>query len=187
MSDPNIIPVRPRTFSEWLGEYWQFIIGVVTAIGFVIATLATWIKTAEDRRMEAEKLALTRAFEARKPFLERRLAVHVETTKIIGALVSTDRASEGWKAALARLHSLRSSELPAVTTREVLTQLDLFAAELEKFSAKPTNDGLEGLRRTARIVSLIIGEVINDKWNGSDAIPWMIEDLEKRTKGIKSN
>ncbi len=178
----NLFPVPPRTFSDWLGQHWQFIVGVVTAIGFMISALMTWAKTSEDRRMEAEKLALTRAFEARKPFLERRLAAHVDATKVIGALVSLEPSSKDWKDAVTRFHALRIGELPALTSRDVLTQIDIFASELAKYEAQPNSARLEELRRTARIVGLIIGEVINDKWNGVDAIPWMIEDLEKRIR-----
>lgn len=83
-----------------------------------------------------ERAAEIRAFEARKPFLERQLAIHFEVAETIGKLLTLEFQSEEWKVAQRRFMEQAEVGLPMVANDKVLKELRQFETTLRKHDPK---------------------------------------------------
>jgi len=127
----DLPPIPPRTFLDSLKAYWPIITAIVVAGWVAFTWLADQRKLWENRRVEAEKLAEVRLFEARKPFLDKQLQLYFETAQVVGRLVTLDRQSGAWSENAQRYRALYWSELSMVEHKIVETAMVRFGAILD--------------------------------------------------------
>ena len=90
---------------------------------------------------------MTRALEARKPFLARQLDLYFETAEVVGKLVTIDDwDSDEWKAKRARFAILFWTTLSLVEDDPVKEAMEVVAGQLQlvaelKRGGAPTADG----------------------------------------------
>jgi hypothetical protein len=103
-------------------EDWIKILTVVGALCSFLWGVYQWREKANSelqaKREEAAAVAETRRIEATKPFLDRQLALYVETTKVVAKVATQAQGDEG-KRARERFWELYWGELATVEDREV--------------------------------------------------------------------
>jgi hypothetical protein len=98
------------------------LLGAVVALGTFVWGIWTYSDTSKRQlareEREAARLAETRSIEARRPFLERQLALYSEVTKVAATLAISDVPADRAKARQ-RLLELYHGELALVENRAV--------------------------------------------------------------------
>jgi hypothetical protein len=112
--------------------------GLVVAIWAVYTWTAEQRKSSEDRVKESERQAIVRLFEARKPFLDKHLALYVETAQVVGRLVSNSRGGK-WDEDFLRYEQLFWTELSMVEDDGVKAAMQNFAEKLRWIAANPSH------------------------------------------------
>lgn len=92
-------------------------------------------QAAAAQRQEAEltRQRTVRQFEARRPFLEKQLALYSETAAIVGKLVTHDPSEEAFREARLRFWQLYWSELSVVEDNGVASQMKQFGDALKQW------------------------------------------------------
>jgi hypothetical protein len=103
-------------------EDWIRILTVLGAVCSFLWGVYQWREKANSelqaKKEEALALADTRRIEATKPFLDRQLALYVETTKVVAKVATQGQSDEG-RRARERFWELYWGELATVENREV--------------------------------------------------------------------
>jgi hypothetical protein len=100
-------------------------------------------KLADERKSQSERDSRTRLIEAQKAFLDKQLALYVETSQVVGRLVAEDAVGQDpfhlWKMDLERFEELYWSELTMVEHSEVASAMVEFRAALQPVAEKYFN------------------------------------------------
>lgn len=172
MAEPTVFSVPDRTWGDFFKDYWQYLAAVALAAWTVFNWWNAQQQQANTLKLETERLAQVRAFEARKPFLEKQLGLHFETTQIVGKLVTLDPQSEIWKTAHDRYWALHYSELAMVTDDTVSSHLREFGFRLNTFAAKQTTENRELLRKQATQLAYAIRGAVDENWSKRAIFIW---------------
>jgi hypothetical protein len=131
---------------------------------------------AESAAHEAE----TRSLESRKPFLELKLRLYVETTQVVGKLVAEPIASEEWRNAEKRFWSLYWSELSMVESESV--EFTMIAIGKSVRACRETGEEAKktGLRNGSYKLAHQIRAEIETDWSGER----FVMDGQKRIAAI---
>ena len=108
------------------------IVPVGSAVWVVLTYLRDQKKAREDRLAQSERDNKARAFEARKPFHDRQLALYGDVAKVIGRLATTaDRSSPEWGEDVRRFYQLFWAELSMVEDEVVKKAMESFSDKLQ--------------------------------------------------------
>jgi hypothetical protein len=133
--------------------------------GLTALVTAMWAIVVYARQWKEN--ARTRLVEARKPFLELQLALYVETSKVVGKLVSLDPGSDEWKAQKLRFHALYWSELSMVEDEEVEGAMKDFKEALTEYERDPTKASAQsGIEDQSYFLAHHIRDSIHKNWSG---------------------
>jgi hypothetical protein len=175
MTIEPVSPMPPRSVAEIIRVWWPYLVGIASAAAFLFTWMGDQRKMeenrrveTENRRMDAEKLSQLRLLEAKKPFLDKQLALYFETAQVVGNLVSLKPESEGWKASLARYWQLYWSELSMVEHRYVETGMAAFGHQLKIFERDPTEYNKGQLNDLAYKLAHRFRAAIEEGWGVSD-------------------
>src|SRR5258708_911060 len=153
-------PIPPRTLLDSLKDYWPIITAIVVAGWVAFTWLTDQRKVAEDRRVEAERQAQVRLFEARKPFNDIQFSRYLETAQVVGVLVTTtDPKSVEWEKNFRRYEQLFWTELSMVEDEGVKSAMQEFAGKLRSINASKSGAAdadFESLKQAAYRLSLAL-------------------------------
>jgi len=143
------IPIPQRTFLDSLKDFWPYVVGIVVA-GWAAFT---WISNHQN---EVEKQNQARLFEARKPFLEKQLALYYELVQLAGPLAVDDPKSDEWKSRRKRFEQLAFADVPMLADEKVARALIDFRSFLDKRSSSAEkNDPRHGHVETFALAQAI--------------------------------
>jgi hypothetical protein len=120
---------------------------------------------AEQARRDSD----ARTFEARKPFLDKQLALYIETSQVSGQLVSGDDLLDPeWKKQFRRFEQLYWSELSMVEDDGVKAAMEEFGAKLRLMSGHKdsvSSSDLSELRQLSYRLAKALRSGIESRWN----------------------
>jgi hypothetical protein len=93
-----------------------------------------------EARRQADSAQESRNFEARKPFLEKQLALYVEVSKLSGYLVTHQPTDADWHASFVRHEAMYWSDLAMVQSPAVEAAMGDLARALVNYSNDPTSN-----------------------------------------------
>jgi hypothetical protein len=148
------VPEKDALSPKWKAAL-QLIQGLLPAITGILAGL--WVaKTYLDQQktnqtqqqIQAEKDSRTRLLEARKPFIDKQLALYIETTKVAGELASTYSSgpTNEWNNSFRRFEQLYWTELSMVEDDNVRLAMEDFYKYLNWVNEQPAIVPLEKWR-----------------------------------------
>src|SRR5271165_886051 len=126
------------TYSHGLLGLAQAWLPVLTVVGGALWGLFTYLDHAKEaaktlaeseqnqaieRKDQSERESRTRLIEAQKPFLDKQLALYLETSQVVGRLVAEDMYWQEWSRDLERFEELYWSELTMVEHTEVASAM----------------------------------------------------------------
>ena len=100
-----------------------------------------------EARRQADSAQESRNFEARKPFLEKQLALYVEVSKLSGYLVTHQPTDADWRASFVRHEAMYWSDLAMVQSPAVEAAMGDLARALVNYSNDPTSNQEEKDRK----------------------------------------
>lgn len=160
---------------EKLLQIW---LPVLTVVGGALWGLYTYLDHQKEAQrllaIEVRKDAITRTVEARKPFLEKQLALYFETAQVAGKIVTLTPTDDEWKGVERRFWELYWSELSMVEDRAVEEAMVKFSKKLYDYTARKkftvTNVKEEELKRplfeAAFELAHAIRKSIENEWSG---------------------
>jgi hypothetical protein len=191
------------TYSHGLLGLAQAYLPVLTVVGGALWGLFTYLDHAKEaaktlaaseqnltieRRNQSERESHTRLIEAQKQFLDKQLDLYLETSKVVGRLVSEDLNFNNWESDRLRFEELYWSELTMVEHTEVASAMVEFRTALQPIIEKrsklysapqQTTEGrtkLEeevstidrnGLRNSALVLAHALRRGIEESWGNS--------------------
>jgi hypothetical protein len=166
--------------SPGLAQTWHFIVKYGPAIVVVIGALwqgATYLISRNDQAVAEQRRLL---IEARKPFLDKQLALYTETTEVAGLLftlplptaahLEDQSATKDWSWARRRFPQLFWNELPMVEDKAVEGAMGDFSFKLHEVETcirdtAPQCDGIQAqMAATSRDLASAIRASIKDGW-----------------------
>ena len=164
--------VDANLLSPWVSallQLTQALLPTLTAIAAGAWVAFTYLdqekEATRQQSVQAEKDNRTRSFEARKPFSDKQLTIYVETSKIIGELVSYDHHTPGWDIAFIRYEELYWTELSMVEDEGVKEAMQDFRPRLLKIK-ETGGDNINGdLRNSAYRVARALRASIETTWD----------------------
>jgi|SRR6202035_3248012 hypothetical protein len=176
-SGKEITPLSPMTTAVL--ALIQGLLPALTATAGGIWIAWTYIENQKHAQAEqieqAQKENTTRLLEARKPFIDKQLALYVETSQVAGRLVSTDDYSGGeWQSQFRRFEELFWTELSMVEDEGVKTAMQNFARKLRwmnsnKISVQKSDQ--EELRQLSYQLARALRSGIESTWYINLSIP----------------
>jgi hypothetical protein len=139
------------TYSHGLLGLAQAYLPVLTVVGGALWGLFTYLDHAKEaaktlaaseqnltieRRNQSERESRTRLIEAQKQFLDKQLDLYLETSKVVGRLVSEDLNFNNWESDRLRFEELYWSELTMVEHTEVASAMVEFRTALQPIIEK---------------------------------------------------
>jgi hypothetical protein len=123
---------------------------------------------ADQANSELQKGHALRLIEARKPFLEKQLAVYFDITHVAGELVAIgDPASKNWDPLKQRFLTLYLAEGLLVSDRDVLDAMGIFEMAIEDYKADGIIPRLP-LFQPLKKLSESIHKSFENNWNSVD-------------------
>lgn len=120
---------------------------------------------------ETSRQRILRQFEARRPFLERQLETYIQTTSVIGKIVTLEPGSKDLEEAMRRFQQLYKGEIPLFGDTTVSLAAFNFDERLFKWEETlKANDPVKqvsakiDLKTEAGRFAWIIGASIRDAW-----------------------
>jgi hypothetical protein len=172
MPDPTDAPSH-----KLLGivQAWLPVLTVVVGALWALYTYLGHEREIAGARHEQEQQNLaTQTVEARKPFLEKQLALYYETAQVIGKIVTMTPDADEWPACERRFWELYWSELVMVEDSDVGGSMKEFSEQLSDYKSKyksvasQSPEKLEELKQLLYIAALHVAEKIR----GSIARQW---------------
>ena len=128
-----------------------------------------------DQIEQAQKENVTRLLEARKPFIDKQLALYVETSQVTGRLVSTeDYSGADWQGQFRRFEELYWTELSMVENEGVKTAMQNFALKLRWINSHQSaahHTDLEDLQQLSYQLAKALRSGIESTWYINLSIP----------------
>ena len=149
-------------------QVWLPILTVVIGGAWGLFTYINAQKAAgEQRQVEQEKLTRAREQEAQQPFLKKQLELYLETSQVIGKLVTLDPAESDWKSAEARYWALYWSELSLVEHDVVKQAMQKYAGALSGYKAAPGTQSKSVLQDQTYKLAIALREGISSSWSSA--------------------
>jgi hypothetical protein len=190
MSDGQgiMIPLAPETVGHRVLRLAQSWLPVLTVVGGALWALYTYLdhqaEVARNVNLQERRDTNIRLLEARKPFLEKQLALYFETAAVVGKIVTiTPDYTREWPEVERRFWELYWSELAMVEDEAVEAAMVKFSTHLSEYKASyyksipdhnPTK--LEDLKKPLYDDSLELSHAIRDsifnRWDYSQPIDY---------------
>jgi hypothetical protein len=137
MSESSYIPLPPETISRRLLGVVQAWLPVLTVVVGALWGLYTYL--AHEREVAqsntSQERRATRNVEARKPFLEKQLALYFEAAQVLGKMVTITPDAGEWPGVERRFWELYWSELAMVEDKTVEAAMVEFSRHLFDYNA----------------------------------------------------
>ena len=187
------------TYNHGLLGLAQAWLPVLTVVGGALWGLFTYLGQAKEtaktqaaseqnlaieRKGQSERESRTRLIEAQKPFLDKQLALYLETSQVVGRLVAESLYWTNWDTYRQRFEELYWSELTMVEHTEVASAMVEFRTTLqavvEKRSKLKSENKIEeefntidrnGLRDSALVLAYALRRGIEESWGNTAGSP----------------
>jgi hypothetical protein len=150
-------------------QVWLPILTVVVGGLWGLFTYIEAQKSAQQQRQfEQDKLARASEQEAQQPFLRKQLELYLETSQVIGKLVTLDPAQGEWKTAETRYWALYWSELSLVEHEIVKKAMQKYAGALSAYKDAPSAQSRDALQNNTYQLAVALREGISSSWSSAN-------------------
>lgn len=146
------------------------VLGAVGLIASIVWSVVQYMDTVDrqitERKQEFEKEIAEMQREARKPFLERQLALYIEAAQMASRIATSTDVQER-DAAIARFRELYWGDLAVVEDAKVAASMVAFRNELERALERRPHEPLvgTGLERAAIAIAHACRDSIQKSWD----------------------